>query len=77
MRKGSGHVTVGDLPPMMSKLKNLNGMLTEKEISSILAESFSDTTQDIDFETFLRVLSDLCTSLHVYFSTLRERCELK
>lgn len=47
---------LGDLPPMMVKLKGLNELLTEQEIAAILGESFPDTNQDIDFESFLRVL---------------------
>lgn len=46
---------VGDLPPMMGKLKGLNELLTEEEITAILGESYPDTGQEIDFESFLRV----------------------
>ncbi|XP_077216466.1 fimbrin-5-like [Tasmannia lanceolata] len=58
MRKESGHVTVGDLPPVMAKLKALREMLTEEEIKEILVELYS-TTDEIDFETFLRAYLNL------------------
>lgn len=48
-------MTVGDLPPLMVKLKGLNEVLTEEEISAILRESYPDTGQEIEFENFLRV----------------------
>lgn len=46
---------VGDLPPLMGKLKGLNQVVTEQEIADILAESYPDTTHELDFEAFLRV----------------------
>ena len=61
----------------MGKLKGLNEVLTEEEISSILVESFPDTSQEIEFEAFLQVLSSLSTSLFFLFSTLDIRWELK
>lgn len=59
LKKESGHVIVGDLPLVMGKLKGLKDVLTVEEISSILAESFSDTSQEIEFEAFLRTHLDL------------------
>ncbi|KAJ6793252.1 fimbrin-1-like [Iris pallida] len=54
IKRDSGHVTVGDLPPVMLKLRGLSDVLTEDEISSALAESFPDAAQEIEFEAFLR-----------------------
>lgn len=58
MKKESGHLTVGDLPSVMAKIKALNEMLTEDEISTMLGESYPDRSQDVDFESFLRVSAD-------------------
>nr|XP_029121979.1 fimbrin-5 isoform X2 [Elaeis guineensis] len=58
-KKESGPVKLGDLPPMMVKLKGLNELLTEQEITAILGESYPDTDQEIDFESFLRVYLNL------------------
>ncbi|CAL9188294.1 unnamed protein product [Musa hybrid cultivar] len=58
-KRETGHVMVGDLPPVMGKLKGLNQVVTEQEIADILAESYPDTTHELDFETFLRVYLDL------------------
>ncbi|KAH7663725.1 Calponin homology domain-containing protein [Dioscorea alata] len=43
----------------MVKLKGLNEVLTEEEISAILRESYPDTGQDIEFENFLRAYLDM------------------
>ncbi|MCL7031210.1 hypothetical protein MKW94_005241 [Papaver nudicaule] len=58
-RTQSGKVTVGDLPPMVVGLKGLHAMFTVEEIAEILGESNSDTTEEIDFETFLRAYLNL------------------
>lgn len=58
-KKESGLVKVGDLPPVMVKLKGLNELLTEQEITVMLGESYPDTSQEIDFEAFLRGYLDL------------------
>ncbi|XP_065010393.1 fimbrin-5-like [Musa acuminata AAA Group] len=58
-KRETGHVMVGDLPPLMGKLKGLNQVVTEQEIADILAESYPDTTHELDFEAFLRVYLDL------------------
>uniref|UniRef100_A0A1D1YW34 Fimbrin-like protein 2 n=1 Tax=Anthurium amnicola TaxID=1678845 RepID=A0A1D1YW34_9ARAE len=60
-RRESGHVTVGDLPSVMGRLKSLIEMLTEEEISTVLGELYSDTSQEIDFEAFLRAYLNLQT----------------
>lgn len=54
-RNQSGKVTLGDLPPVMVKLKTITDMLTEDEVKDILSESSSDLDQEVDFESFLRV----------------------
>ena len=46
----------------MVKLKAFSTMLTEDEIRQILGESYSDMSNEVDFETFLRV-SHIYTSL--------------
>ncbi|CAD5176708.1 unnamed protein product [Musa acuminata subsp. burmannicoides] len=58
-KRETSHVMVGDLPPLMGKLKGLNQVVTEQEIADILAESYPDTTHELDFEAFLRVYLDL------------------
>ncbi|XP_039131025.1 fimbrin-5-like isoform X1 [Dioscorea cayenensis subsp. rotundata] len=58
-KREKGQVTVGDLPPLMVKLKGLNEVLTEEEISAILRESYPDTGQEIEFENFLRAYLDM------------------
>lgn len=55
MKNQNGKVTIGDLPPLLAKLKDSNEMFKEEEISSILGESGSDMSNEIDFEGFLRV----------------------
>lgn len=51
----SGKVTVGDLPPVMVKLKAIAGVFSEDEIKAIFSESSPDLGQEVDFENFLRV----------------------
>ncbi|KAK9285848.1 hypothetical protein L1049_025049 [Liquidambar formosana] len=58
-RNQSGHVTVGDLPPVMVKLRAVSGMFTEDEIKAILGESCTDMGEEIDFESFLRAYLNL------------------
>ncbi|KAI3465519.1 hypothetical protein Pfo_022182 [Paulownia fortunei] len=53
-RNQSGKVTLGDLPPVMVKLKPITDILTQDEIKGILSESSSDLDQEVDFESFLR-----------------------
>ncbi|XP_068667953.1 fimbrin-5-like [Aristolochia californica] len=55
----SGHVNVGDLPTVMAKIKALRERFTEDEIREILCESYPDTTDEIDFEAFLRAYLNL------------------
>lgn len=58
-KESSGHVTIEDLPSTMSNLKAFSGKLSEKDILNILREMYPDTTQQIDFESFLRVYLNL------------------
>ncbi|XP_058210540.1 fimbrin-5-like [Rhododendron vialii] len=58
-RNQSGKVTIGDLPPVMVKLKGLSEMFTEAQIKTILGESSSDMNAEIDFESFLRAYLNL------------------
>lgn len=46
---------MGDLPPLLVKLKYFSETFSEEEIGAILAESNSDTSNEINFEEFLRV----------------------
>lgn len=59
IKNQNGKVTVGDLPPLMSKLKAFSDKLNEEEIRRVLEESNSDFTNEIDFEGFLRMYLDL------------------
>lgn len=47
-------VAIKDLPPVMEKLRGIHEVLSEEEISNFLSESYPDTSQTIEFETFLR-----------------------
>ncbi|CAK9133394.1 unnamed protein product [Ilex paraguariensis] len=58
-RNQSGRVTLGDLPPVMAKLKVFSEMLTEEEIKSILSALSSNMSEEIDFESFLRAFLNL------------------
>lgn len=53
-RTQSGRVTIGDLSPLFSKLKSLSEMFTEDEIKDMLGETYTDMSQEIDFESFLK-----------------------
>ncbi|PKA50484.1 Fimbrin-like protein 2 [Apostasia shenzhenica] len=55
----SATVTVANLPPVMAKLKRINGVLFEGEIEAILRESYADSSIEIDFEEFLRAYLNL------------------
>ncbi|KAJ4841183.1 fimbrin [Turnera subulata] len=59
IKNQNGKVTVEDLPPLMVKLKGLTSMFKEDEIRAILTESYSDPTNEIDFEGFLRAYLNL------------------
>ncbi|KAF5182770.1 Fimbrin-1 [Thalictrum thalictroides] len=58
LRTQSGKVTVGDIPPVMAKIKAFNEMFNEGEIKAILCESTSES-DEIDFEAFLRAYLNL------------------
>ncbi|PIA38305.1 hypothetical protein AQUCO_02800172v1 [Aquilegia coerulea] len=59
LRNQMGKITVGELPPIMSKLKAINEMLNQEEITQILGESTSDMNDEVDFEAFLRAYLNL------------------
>ncbi|KAF3648244.1 Fimbrin-3 [Capsicum annuum] len=59
VKSQNGKVTVGDLPPLMVKLKAFNEMFNEEEIWNILGESGSDANDEIDFENFLKTYLNL------------------
>ncbi|XP_031286531.1 fimbrin-1-like [Pistacia vera] len=59
IKNQNGKVTVGDLPPLMVKLKAFSTMFTEEDIKGILAESYPDTSDEIGFEAFLRAYLNL------------------
>ncbi|KAM3302562.1 fimbrin-1 [Capsicum chacoense] len=61
VKSQNGKVTVGDLPPLMVKLKAFNEMFNEEEIRNILGESGSDANDEIDFENFLKTYLNLQT----------------
>jgi plastin-1 len=54
LKRDSGHVTTKNLPGMMKKLRGLNEV-SEEEIGAFLSESYPDTDQEIEFESFLQV----------------------
>lgn len=62
---------VGDLPPIMAKLKALRGKFTEEETRQVLGESYPNMDQEIDFEAFLRV-----SLLPSFFSTLQYKIKI-
>ncbi|MBA0604681.1 hypothetical protein Godav_017329 [Gossypium davidsonii] len=61
VRTQHGRVTLGDLPPVFSKLKAFTEMFNENEIKTVLGESNSDMGEEIDFEGFLRAYLNLQT----------------
>ncbi|RWR80147.1 fimbrin-4 [Cinnamomum micranthum f. kanehirae] len=61
VRGETGHVRVGNLLPIMAKLKALRGKFTEEEIRQILGVSYPNMDQEIDFEAFLRAYLNLQT----------------
>ncbi|KAL8469839.1 hypothetical protein ACS0TY_032623 [Phlomoides rotata] len=58
LKNQNGKVTVGDVPSLIMKLKSSSDMLNEEEIRRGLGESYSDMTEEIDFEGFLRSYLD-------------------
>jgi hypothetical protein len=55
LKRDSGHVTTKNLPAMMKKLRGLNEVVSVEEIAAFLSESYPDSDQEIEFESFLRV----------------------
>ncbi|KAH7844660.1 hypothetical protein Vadar_030379 [Vaccinium darrowii] len=58
LKNRNGKVTIGDLPPLMVKLKAFGEMFKEKEIGEIVAETGA-VDNEIDFEGFLRIYLNL------------------
>ncbi|CAN6274663.1 unnamed protein product [Urochloa humidicola] len=54
LKRDSGHVTTKNLPGLMKKLRGLNEVVSEEEIAAFLSESYPDSDQEIEFESFLR-----------------------
>ncbi|AQK54989.1 fimbrin homolog1 [Zea mays] len=54
LKRDSGHVTTKNLPVMMKKLRGLNEVVSVEEIAAFLSESYPDSDQEIEFESFLR-----------------------
>ncbi|PWZ27754.1 Fimbrin-5 [Zea mays] len=54
LKRDSGHVTTKNLPAMMKKLRGLNEVVSVEEIAAFLSESYPDSDQEIEFESFLR-----------------------
>ncbi|XP_057724636.1 fimbrin-1-like [Arachis stenosperma] len=59
LKNQNGKVTFRDLPSLVVKLKAFADMYSEDEIKAILCESDTDLTNDVDFESFLRVYLNL------------------
>ncbi|TVU28269.1 hypothetical protein EJB05_19780, partial [Eragrostis curvula] len=54
LKRDAGHVTTKNLPGLMKKLRGLNEVVSEEEITAFLSESYPDSDQEIEFESFLR-----------------------
>ncbi|KAL5212211.1 hypothetical protein ABZP36_023058 [Zizania latifolia] len=54
LKRESGHVTTKNLPGLMKKLRGLNEVVSEEEIAAHLSQSYPDSGQEIEFESFLR-----------------------
>lgn len=64
----NGKVTTGDLPHIMMKLKAFKERHSEEEIRGILSESDPQLSDEIDFESFLRVsLFSVYILFHLFF----------
>lgn len=61
LKNQCGKVTVGDLPPLLAKLKAFSEMLNEEEIRNALEEANPDMSSEIDFEGFLKAYLKLQT----------------
>ncbi|XAR56752.1 hypothetical protein NMG60_11037338 [Bertholletia excelsa] len=55
----NGKVTIGDLAPVLAKLRAFSEMFKEEEIREILGESGSPMDNEIDFEGFLKTYLSL------------------
>ncbi|KAK7395482.1 hypothetical protein VNO78_16041 [Psophocarpus tetragonolobus] len=61
MRRESGRLTVGDLASKMSRLKVVGENLSEEERGSYIQDLYQNTSEDVDFELFLKVYLKLQT----------------
>ncbi|XP_076911147.1 fimbrin-1-like [Bidens hawaiensis] len=59
IKKANGQVTIGDLPPLLSKLKPFNVIFKEDEIREILCEPGIDEGTKLDFDGFLKAYLNL------------------
>lgn len=55
MKNQNGQVTAGDLPSLMVKSKAFKETYSEEEIRNILSGLGSNLSDEIDFESFLKV----------------------
>uniref|UniRef100_A0A0C9SA64 TSA: Wollemia nobilis Ref_Wollemi_Transcript_4722_2098 transcribed RNA sequence n=1 Tax=Wollemia nobilis TaxID=56998 RepID=A0A0C9SA64_9CONI len=61
MKTDTGKVTVADLASGMAKLKAFQEVFTEEEVKAIVAQHYTKTEEEIDFEAFLRMYLNLQT----------------
>uniref|UniRef100_A0A0D6R0Z3 Calponin-homology (CH) domain-containing protein n=1 Tax=Araucaria cunninghamii TaxID=56994 RepID=A0A0D6R0Z3_ARACU len=61
MKTEKGKVTVADLASGMAKLKAFQEVFTEEEVKAIIAQHYTKTEEEIDFEAFLRMYLNLQT----------------
>ncbi|KAF7831628.1 fimbrin-5 [Senna tora] len=59
LKTESGRVTPENLPSLLKKLKAFDESFKEAEIKAILAESYKNMSEEIDFESFLRAYLDV------------------
>ncbi|KAG2404753.1 Fimbrin-2 protein [Vigna angularis] len=55
MRRESGRLAVGDLASKMSRLKVVGENLSEEERASYIQDLYQNTSEEVDFELFLKV----------------------
>lgn len=60
MKNQNGKVMAGDLPPLMVKLKAFRDMYSEEDIRGTLSGLGSNFSDEIDFESFLKVSHIVC-----------------
>lgn len=60
VKNQNGKVMAGDLPPLMVKLKAFRDMYSEEDIRGTLSGLGSNFSDEIDFESFLKVSHIVC-----------------